>query len=173
VDDSNNDSQVDEEDVQQMAVLLAQQEDDNNNDNLMMRRRQRRDNDNNDEWREANNNNNNDDSDIKEEDEATLEDGTPTAAVEDDGTAMYDFDYNDSSASVAGDGDDAVYYSLAETEPAAESLFDRRERLDVKKPGPFFTNSQNNFFLDKVRKCREAFLENIFKERKTIGRLSQ
>jgi hypothetical protein len=135
-----------------MAVLLAQQQD--NNDNLMMRRRQRRDNDDNDEWREANNNNNNDDSDIKEEDEAKLEDGSAAAAVEDDGTAMYDFDYNDSSASVVGDGDDAVYYSsLAETAPAAESLFDRRERLDVKKPGPFFTNSQNNFFLDKVRKC--------------------
>ncbi len=153
MDDNNNDSQVDEEDqenLQQMAVLLAHQDD--NNDNLMMRRRQRRDNDNNDEWREANNNNN-DDSDIKEEDEAKLEDGMiPTAAVEDDGTTMYDFDYNDSSASVAGDGDDAVYYSLAETAPAAESLFDRRERLDVKKPGPFFTNSQNNFFLDKVRK---------------------
>ncbi len=148
--DGNNDSQVDEEDqenLQQMAVLLAQQQD-NNDNNLMMRRRQRRDNDN-DEWREANNNSNNDD---KEEDDAKLEDGTPTAAVEDDGTAMYDFDYNDSSASVAGDGDDAVYYSsLAETAPAAESLFDRRERLDVKKPGPFFTNSQNNFFLDKVK----------------------
>jgi hypothetical protein len=149
----NNDSQVDEEDqenLQQMAALLAQQQDNNdNNNNLMMRRRQRRNNDN-DEWREANNNN--DDSDIKEDDDAKLEDGTPlTAAVEDDGTAMYDFDYNDSSASVAGDGDDAVYYSLAETTAPAESLFDRRERLDVKKPGPFFTNSQNNFFLDKVR----------------------
>jgi hypothetical protein len=155
--DDDNDSQVDEEDqenLQQMAVLLAQQQDDNNDNNLMMRRRQRRDNnDDNDEWREAKNNNNDDDSDIKEEDDAKLEDGTPTAAVDDDGTAMYDFDYNDSSASVAGDGDDAVYYSLAETAPAAESLFDRRERLDVKKPGPFFTNSQNNFFLDKVRKC--------------------
>jgi hypothetical protein len=139
-----------------MAVLLAQQQDDNDNNNLMMRQRQRRDNDDNDEWREANNNNN-DDSDIKEDDEAKLEDGSAAAAVEDDGTAMYDFDYNDSSASVAGDGDDAVYYSLAETAPA-ESLFDRRERLDVKKPGPFFTNSQNNFFLDKVRSFEKIFL---------------
>merc|ERR1719189_3282676 len=31
-----------------------------------------------------------------------------------------------------------------------ESVFDRRERLDVKKPGPFFANSPNNFFLDKL-----------------------
>jgi hypothetical protein len=65
-----------------------------------------------------------------------------------DDEAMYDFDYNDSSASEEGDGDDAVYYTLPET--AEESVFDRRERLDVKKPGPFFTHSQNNFFLDKV-----------------------
>merc|ERR1719412_3585587 len=31
-----------------------------------------------------------------------------------------------------------------------ETLFNRRERLDVKKPGPFYTNSPNNFFLDKL-----------------------
>merc|ERR1711974_25064 len=31
-----------------------------------------------------------------------------------------------------------------------ESVFDRRERLDVKKPGPFFAHSPNNFFLDKL-----------------------
>ena len=30
------------------------------------------------------------------------------------------------------------------------NVFNRRERLDVKKPGPFFKNSANNFFLDKV-----------------------
>ena len=29
-------------------------------------------------------------------------------------------------------------------------IFNRNERLDVKKPGPFFPNSANNFFLDKV-----------------------
>ncbi len=31
------------------------------------------------------------------------------------------------------------------------NIFNRNERLDVKKPGPFFKNSANNFFLDKVR----------------------
>lgn len=29
-------------------------------------------------------------------------------------------------------------------------IFNRRGRLDVKKPGPFYPNSANNFFLDKV-----------------------
>merc|ERR1712025_1257207 len=28
-------------------------------------------------------------------------------------------------------------------------VFDRRERMDVKKPGPFFEASPNNFYLDK------------------------
>ena len=28
--------------------------------------------------------------------------------------------------------------------------FNRKERLDVKKPGPFFRNSENNFFFNKV-----------------------
>jgi receptor-type tyrosine-protein phosphatase N len=32
----------------------------------------------------------------------------------------------------------------------AHKLFNRNERLDVKKPGPFFPNSANNFFLDKL-----------------------
>ena len=29
-------------------------------------------------------------------------------------------------------------------------VFDRRERMDVKKPGPFFEASPNNFYLDKL-----------------------
>lgn len=67
----------------------------------------------------------------------------------DENVSTMDFDYNDSAASQDGDNDDTVYYGL--DEPAAfETIFDRRERLDVKKPGPFFANSQNNFFLDKV-----------------------
>ena len=33
--------------------------------------------------------------------------------------------------------------------------FNRKERLDVKKPGPFFPNSENNFFFKKVRKYLE------------------
>ena len=65
-------------------------------------------------------------------------------------TQSYDFDYNDSAAPQEGDNDDAVYYSDEARFPV-ETIFDRRERLDVKKPGPFYANSQNNFFLDKVR----------------------
>ena len=29
-------------------------------------------------------------------------------------------------------------------------IFNRRGRLDVKKPGPFYPKSANNFFFDKV-----------------------
>ena len=60
----------------------------------------------------------------------------------------YDFDYEDSDATK--DDDDVLYYNPDDEPIPVESVFDRRERLDVKKPGPFFTNSPNNFFLDKV-----------------------
>lgn len=60
----------------------------------------------------------------------------------------YDFDYEDLSA-VKND-DDILYYNPDNEPISVESVFDRRERLDVKKPGPFFTNSPNNFFLDKL-----------------------
>ena len=47
-----------------------------------------------------------------------------------------------------------MYYTDTDLDNVAtfpvETIFDRRGRLDVKKPGPFFENSQNNFFLDKV-----------------------
>jgi len=72
----------------------------------------------------------------------------------------YDFDYEDSSAAKDEDNDDILYYNNDSGEPMfynnknepipVESVFDRRERLDVKKPGPFFANSPNNFFLDKL-----------------------
>merc|ERR1712051_149048 len=32
----------------------------------------------------------------------------------------------------------------------ADAVFDRRERMDVKKPGPLFEASPNNFYLDKL-----------------------
>jgi len=60
----------------------------------------------------------------------------------------YDFDYDDSSATK--DDDDVLYYNPDNEPVPVETVFDRRERLDVKKPGPFFTNSPNNFFLDKL-----------------------
>merc|ERR1719460_1684852 len=72
----------------------------------------------------------------------------------------YDFDYEDSSAAKDDDDDDILYYNSESGEPMffnnknkpipVESVFDRRERLDVKKPGPFFAHSPNNFFLDKL-----------------------
>merc|ERR1719193_2300644 len=80
----------------------------------------------------------------------------------------YDFDYEDSSAVKDDDDDDILYYNNESGEPMffneknepvpVESVFDRRERLDVKKPGPFFAHSPNNFFLDKL--LPENFDEN-------------
>ena len=69
-------------------------------------------------------------------------------------TESYDFENNDPAAGLqegdADDDGDSVYYSDDEARFPVETIFDRRERLDVKKPGPFYANSQNNFFLDKV-----------------------
>jgi len=78
---------------------------------------------------------------------ATMQDIYATDNTDTQEAPVYDFDYDDSSADIP---DDLVYYN-PDTEPlSVESVFDRRERLDVKKPGPFFTNSPNNFFLDKL-----------------------
>jgi len=65
--------------------------------------------------------------------------------------SSYDFDYKDSAADTNDEPSDEILYYDPDSEPIpVESVFDRRERLDVKKPGPFFTNSPNNFFLDKL-----------------------
>jgi len=62
--------------------------------------------------------------------------------------ANYDFEYEDSDDN--GQDDDILYYN-EDIEPiSVESVFNRRERLDVKKPGPFYSNSPNNFYLDKL-----------------------
>lgn len=67
---------------------------------------------------------------------------------DDDNVSNYDFDYADSSADP--EEEDILYYNPENDQIEMESVFDRRGRLDVKKPGPFFTNSPNNFFLDKL-----------------------
>ena len=58
------------------------------------------------------------------------------------------FIYEDAPDSNDGeDGEDE--YDSGENE-LANLIFNRKGRLDVKKPGPFFPNSANNFFLNKV-----------------------
>ena len=49
--------------------------------------------------------------------------------------------------------------------------FNRKERLDVKKPGPFFPNSENNFFFEKVKNinCVSIYLCNSFRKCLTIN----
>ena len=39
-------------------------------------------------------------------------------------------------------------------------MFNRKERLDVKKPGPFYPNSENNFFIKKGKKYYNIQLSN-------------
>ena len=62
----------------------------------------------------------------------------------------YDFEYEDNKEN--DDEDDDILYYNPEDEPIeVESVFNRRGRLDVKKPGPFYSNSPNNFYLDKLQ----------------------
>lgn len=46
--------------------------------------------------------------------------------------------------------DEALEATTIRNMGLGSSIFNRNERLDVKKPGPFYKNSANNFFLDKV-----------------------
>ena len=77
-----------------------------------------------------------------------------------DDISNYDFEYEDSDGD--NQDDDILYYN-SDIEPiAVESVFNRMERLDVKKPGPFYSNSPNNFYLDKVSSCEKLILSNYF-----------
>jgi len=60
----------------------------------------------------------------------------------------YDFEYEDTDEQ--NQDDDILYYNTDIEPITVESVFNRRERLDVKKPGPFYSNSPNNFYLDKL-----------------------
>jgi len=62
----------------------------------------------------------------------------------------YDFDYEDNEKTDSED-DDILYYNPEDEPIEVESVFNRRGRLDVKKPGPFYSNSHNNFYLDKLQ----------------------
>merc|ERR1719400_1266023 len=71
---------------------------------------------------------------IGEEESMTPEDAM-TASMEDDEAGQQET-FNDYDPELIANEADAV--------------FDRRERMDVKKPGPFFEASPNNFYLDKL-----------------------
>ena len=62
----------------------------------------------------------------------------------------YDFEYEDNKETDNED-DDILYYNPDDEPIEVESVFNRRGRLDVKKPGPFYSNSPNNFYLDKLQ----------------------
>ena len=62
----------------------------------------------------------------------------------------YDFEYDDNKETDNED-DDILYYNPEDEPIEVESVFNRRGRLDVKKPGPFYSNSPNNFYLDKLQ----------------------
>merc|ERR1712020_844297 len=78
----------------------------------------------------------------------------PTLRGEKDTARIYlDEDSNDYEESSA-DSDSSEGLSGEDKPDNENSLgsftFNRKERLDVKKPGPFFRNSENNFFFNKV-----------------------
>jgi len=53
----------------------------------------------------------------------------------------------------ASDDDENIFNDQEENsndDEIGSMLFNRRERMDVKKPGPFFEASPNNFYLDKL-----------------------
>lgn len=69
---------------------------------------------------------------------------------DDSANDISNYDFDDKDSSEMAEDDDVLYYGDDADPLPVETLFNRRERLDVKKPGPFYTNSPNNFFLDKV-----------------------
>lgn len=102
----------------------------------------------------------------RQSDTPTLMDELYNTGDADKDISNYDFDYQDSAAA-KNDDDDILYYNPDNEPIAVESVFDRRERLDVKKPGPFFSNSPNNFFLDKL--LPEDFSEKHITEEDGAG----
>jgi len=84
----------------------------------------------------------------EDDDEQSDNDSYEEDSNTDENVSNYDFDYADSSADP--EEEDIIYYNPDSDQLPMESVFDRHGRLDVKKPGPFFTNSPNNFYLDKL-----------------------
>merc|ERR1712223_1818964 len=83
----------------------------------------------------------------------------PTLRGEKDTARIYlDEDSNDyEEASANSDSSEGL---SGEDKPDNENslgsfTFNRKERLDVKKPGPFFRNSENNFFFNKFRESED------------------
>ena len=52
-------------------------------------------------------------------------------------------------------------------------LFDRKERMDVKKPGPFFEASPNNFYLDKLIDRYDTEDDDVIKSKQTADRAAE
>lgn len=50
----------------------------------------------------------------------------------------------------SGEGNPEFFYIPSGGDSSGGYIFSRNERFDVKKPGPFFPNSANNFFLNKI-----------------------
>ena len=61
-----------------------------------------------------------------------------------------DADYDFDDVQDLEEGGESMYYNPDDKPVRVENVFSRNERLDVKKPGPFYINSKNDFFLNKV-----------------------
>lgn len=78
-----------------------------------------------------------DDSEEKSSDQTETGDGTESRQDPDENESRQD-----------NDGSQEYFYVPADVDD--DLIFSRNERFDVKKPGPFFPNSANNFFLNKI-----------------------
>merc|ERR1712136_281139 len=79
----------------------------------------------------------------------------PTLMEDKDTAGIYsgndDSEKGDLNYALENLADDTENDSESDNENALGSFtFNRKERLDVKKPGPFFPNSENNFFFKKL-----------------------
>jgi protein tyrosine phosphatase len=98
----------------------------------------------------------------------------PTLRGEKDTARIYlDEDSND-YAEDSADSDSSDGLSGEDKPDNENSLgsftFNRKERLDVKKPGPFFRNSENNFFFNKLLESED---DEFFKKQQPNPEKSQ
>jgi receptor-type tyrosine-protein phosphatase N len=81
----------------------------------------------------------------------------PTLRENKDTSGLYasdkDYDYEEDLGNTNSEEDDLTVSGEDEHDnenSLGSFTFNRKERLDVKKPGPFFPNSENNFFFKKL-----------------------
>merc|ERR1719412_627212 len=88
----------------------------------------------------------------------------PTLRDDKDTSGLYNGDKDYDNEIDSGNANPNEEEDLSDEHDNENSLgsltFNRKERLDVKKPGPFFPNSENNFFFKKLLELEDEKTEN-------------